>query len=528
MEIPHKLKLYIKYISKSPIEKCKFPLLINLSEIEEIMGQKNQDIMKMKNIYFNKRNVHEILYKEEETIYFSPHIIKQNKLGNLFYLNLLILDDINIVNYKYKFDLINQLNEYNKMNKPLQKILYSMIIIVLIDNYRGFIEENDEIKNKVKIDSIENFNINMIEENIFNIKNYNLEIIVNDYKNNKIDQIYAQIINQIISNYKLENINDIYEILEQLEIEKIDINNCIFYELLQDLDIKNSFINDIKIENKNDFLNIKKLNFYYILLKYILKNSIYIYQIPFLVETRKIIINIIKNDNLKFLNKDNKFNNYSNILFFIIKTLTDSEYYFKIFELNLKGLKKNNNEKKREYEENNNEKKGEYEENNNEKKGEYEENIKINNDLTTMITYNNFNSLSLENDIINFVKKKRQQFSIIYYSKNYDKNKNIDLINSKINEDKITDDNPECINSHKILNFIEEFDEIIKRKAGNKFNSQILLTLKEEDKKNKNNIYNLTCEYYYEKLKTNYRDENILINGLNQGFQALLCDIIYE
>ena len=546
MDNSQKLKLFIQYISINPIEKCIFPLFNNYKEIETIINQKNQDIMGI--IYFNKDIVHKILYEEEKVVYITPHIIKGNKLSGLFYLNLLIIEDINIVNYKYNYDFIREINEYNKTNKPLQKILFSMILILLIDNFKGFMED-DERKIKGIIDSLQNLNINLIEENIYNIKKYSLNIYVNDYKNNKIDEIYAQIINQIIRNYKFENIDNIYEILNQIEIENININDYIFNELILDLDDKNLYINDIKITNKNDFVNIKKITFFYILFKYILKNSIFIYQIPFLFETRKIIIYIIKNDNLKVLNKDKNFNNCKDVLFYIIKTITDSEYYFKLFELNLNGLKINNNVNKKIYKENNNERKRDYDDNNvNEKKRDYDDNndnekkrnydddnnnekkrineecnARTNNNYLTMSnTYNTFDSRSLKKGINNFFKNNKKKYVIIYDFKQFDKNKKFEIIKEENNE------NPDSINSYKILNFLEEFDEIIKRESGDKLNSPIFLTLIEEDKKNKNNIYNLSCEYYYEKLQTYYRDDNILINGLNQGFQALLCDIIYE
>ena len=54
------------------------------------------------------------------------------------------------------------------------------------------------------------------------------------------------------------------------------------------------YINDYLILNLEDFSNEKKVNFYYILLKYILKNSIYIYQIPFFIKTSVNIKQILR------------------------------------------------------------------------------------------------------------------------------------------------------------------------------------------------------------------------------------------
>jgi len=52
--------------------------------------------------------------------------------------------------------------------------------------------------------------------------------------------------------------------------------------------------NEYLISNQGDLKNENKINFYYILMKYILKNKIYIYQINFLFETRKNIQKMIK------------------------------------------------------------------------------------------------------------------------------------------------------------------------------------------------------------------------------------------
>ena len=50
------------------------------------------------------------------------------------------------------------------------------------------------------------------------------------------------------------------------------------------------------------------------------------------------------------------------------------------------------------------------------------------------------------------------------------------------------------------------------------------------EKQNKNGIFNLTCQYgTFSEQNTEgqlkYKDENILLNGFNKGFQALLCEL---
>ena len=99
-----------------------------------------------------------------------------------------------------------------------------------------------------------------------------------------------------------------------------------FKELKKILSLDLNYINDYIISKKEDLYNVKKINFYYILIKYILKDSIYIYQIPFMIKTRKIIL---KNLNkLSFIIK----NKYINDKYqYILKTILNLDYYYKKF-----------------------------------------------------------------------------------------------------------------------------------------------------------------------------------------------------
>ena len=91
------------------------------------------------------------------------------------------------------------------------------------------------------------------------------------------------------------------------------------------LNFLNEEYKEYEISKIDDLLDIKKMNFYFILFKYILKNSFYIYQIPFLLNIRKIILSFKKSNfsnNLIFKNNDDKEKND-----FILKTFFDSKYY---------------------------------------------------------------------------------------------------------------------------------------------------------------------------------------------------------
>lgn len=94
-----------------------------------------------------------------------------------------------------------------------------------------------------------------------NIDKFFINIIINSFKN---------------ENFEEEKINDT---LKELELDKIDFTREMYQEFIgfinNDKYIKNNYIEKIE-----DLININKINFYYIILKYIFKNQIFIYNIP--------------------------------------------------------------------------------------------------------------------------------------------------------------------------------------------------------------------------------------------------------
>ena len=102
-------------------------------------------------------------------------------------------------------------------------------------------------------------------------------------------------------------------------------------------------INVYLLSEDEDIIKEEKINFYYITLKYILKNSIFIYlpKSKFLMKVRKYIINLIKKKsdllNLKIEGK------IKERLFYIIENF-DSKYYLEKYN-ELKGTYEKNDEK---------------------------------------------------------------------------------------------------------------------------------------------------------------------------------------
>ena len=297
---------------------------------------------KIKFIYNFKDKIHDILYDEEEIIPIECNE-DNKKLEFLFYLSLLITDNKDIINYSFPIDYIREINDYireiNKNRKEITKefklIIMSKIINDLIYNYIGLdtctkedIEELEIIKNENKEIIINNLNI---------FKNIGLNLNINDINKNKIDKLYVDIINTLIEKRNFENYEYAYNIIKNLELEKITITKTMYEEIRKKLN-ENEIINYYKISDINDLFDEKKINFYYILLKYILKKPMNIYDITLLSESAKKIKLIIS----KHLTKESFSNINKDIrerLEYIIKFLTNSEYYFDKFFKKINCLK---------------------------------------------------------------------------------------------------------------------------------------------------------------------------------------------
>ena len=271
-------------------------------------------------IYNNKPFVHQILYDSEEILQIDDYDLKPS-FYNLFYLSLLIGENSEIVNYKYNFFFVNSINEINLINlKPINKLFLAKIIIEIIKNY----EECDEYDEEDKLSHIIEENNKFIDENINNLININPNINTNFILNNKIDEIYAEIIDGLFKNKKLDDYEYSSNLLSQLELEKLNLTDTIKSKLYEIFNEKEEYINEYQIKDKNSLLNVKIINFYNILFKYLLKDSIYIYSIPFLIKARKKVIKIIKsNENLSDEVNEKikeKFN-------FVINFFADSIFY---------------------------------------------------------------------------------------------------------------------------------------------------------------------------------------------------------
>jgi len=326
-----KLKLLFN-ISLSKIESADEnnsanDLSFELKEIESIQKLNNPYFLKF--LYINRDKVNDLLYKKD--VFFSIDFeIKDKKISQYIYLCFLI-EDNNICNYQYSYELINKLNEIQRSEKEiLKKIFIAKMILSLADNYNQ-IEDNEDNKDnnhEEELQTISEFNSNILDnkDNITILNQY--EIKLKDLKLKKIEELYSIVIKYLIEKSKLEISEFIESIIKQIELESIILTKSMLDELIKILKKEKEYIKKYEIKNFDDILNKTKINFYYNLIKYILKQSLYIYQIPFLLEARKKILNLIKN-NLKNLSTSIKNCENSYKIEYILKQfISDNSFYY--------------------------------------------------------------------------------------------------------------------------------------------------------------------------------------------------------
>ena len=199
-------------------------------------------------------------------------------------------------------------------------MIISKFILEFINNYRGtkeFYDNDNKIKNEINIKDA--LNRKRIENDVLKIKD--LELNAKDIINKKIDQIYIGIIMDLIRTNKFDYYENTHNIIMKLDLENIHITKTMFEELKDMFKSNNDYIKKYIITDKSHLHDKSIINFYYTLFKYILKKQFYIYQIPFLVKTRKEIIKIIKTNLIK--ENDEK-------LKYIISFFTDNYYSAKL------------------------------------------------------------------------------------------------------------------------------------------------------------------------------------------------------
>ena len=549
-----RFELCYKYTLKNPIENNNDPiykLIFNYEDIEDIknMLKHNNESIINQFLYFNKNKIHQILYDGEICYEINS---KNFSLSELFYLNILILDNPEIINYTYSLQYFKDIHSRNiNRGSSFEKIIIAKIILSLIFNFRG--SEYDE-KYEEEINQIENENKEIIKKDINIFKQLQLEYKYENFCEKKLDLIYMEIINSLIKNNKFSDYQYCINLIKELDIKYINITKTMYdgiSKLLEDNDIMDKY----KIDNVNDITK-EKINFYYILIIYILKNSFYIYQIDFLrinIQNFVLIIkNSLRNINNEIIMQTDYDKKIGELLTFLVgdkcKIYKDYHNYKKKNEVKIEPSQNKSNTVKysnsiSKYFENarnlndNGRLFVDYENTDIPKKIEYEKAVNILSKLKIIIQ----------------IKKKENETDIEYkeilYGDSYEfKLDNIADFKFNANYEEIDEkdkkDNPNAKiiykNYKKLLNYIEEIENYIK-KTTIQFEPQITLEIEEGKYSNKatdnfKDVYYLNCIITFvnqlqdnEKLK--FKDENILVNSINgksQGFINLMNELMNE
>ena len=556
------LKKLIK--NKSLSFKLNLLFIISLSEIESVDKynsikdlqfeleaiksiQKLNDPYFLKFLYINKDKINELLYNKEELITIDFEI-KDKKISQYIYLCFLI-EDNEICNYQYSFELIKKLNDIQRVENEtiLKKIIMASMILSLVDNYNQIEdnEDNKDNKHKDELDIISKYNSKILD----NKKDYinKCELKLENIKSKKIEEIYLIIIKYLIENSKLEDSDYIESIMNQIELESINLTKLMLSELTKILNKENEYIKKYKIKDFDDIFDKIRINFYYNLIKYILKQSLYICQIPFLLETSKEILNSIKKNKGKLFTTIEKCENEYKIKYILKQFIGDNlyKYYYDLSESIIKNSQSHNNSQQ-----SNNSNPNPFSKDTSldQKDNELSSNnplsspsFKIEQDRSKRNFYSNifyeeekinkeeeyYNESEMEYKILNKSKfklhtnKKGQTPFIIYdeikiiINEKETENKTIEEIrNTTTNNQKLKN------NYNKFLSFLDKFENTF-------LNLKMTLNFEIKNIDNNNNFI-ITCLYDVSIPGLNdeqFKDDNILTNGFGEGFQYAFSEI---
>ena len=296
-----RLKLSFKAFNQYPLDiNDNHPLSDLINSYEYLEPFFNLDIPKMMNFfYLNKTKINNILYDSEETIKINENYFKKT-FSDYFYLVLLIEHNDELINYEYKFEIIDDLIKQKSKGK-FYDLLVMKMVGKLIDNYKS-IEDNEMDSQKLDIlkDEFKQIRNENIQSAISELQKYNSNDDLDEEKINdlKLKDLYSVlIVNILLKSGKLEE-EDIENIVDEMDLKNINLTKSMLNGINGFFDDKKK-IEKYKITN-NFEINDEIINFYYNLFFYILKDSFYVYKITFLNDLR----NEIKKNSNSFPNLD--------------------------------------------------------------------------------------------------------------------------------------------------------------------------------------------------------------------------------
>ena len=280
--MPFQLKKYLDGIGVPFLENNKNSIncLLDYKDNNNIVDEKRDNFLQA--LYFNKESINKFLYESEQSITINDNL---TKLSKLFYLDLLIMSDPNILNYKFSFEFIQTLfGNIDKINDKQTKIMMCKIIIDLIQSYKGF-GNYDKIEEEEK--SLKEMNNYCKKEILEQIDNNKKKLESYDYIiEQSIDILYMDVFIKLIKEDNVD-FDEVYNILNNLDLEEINITENMFNKFNEFIESLRSISNKFFINEIEDLI-INKINFYYIIFKYFLKNQIFIEQFEFLFKYKEI------------------------------------------------------------------------------------------------------------------------------------------------------------------------------------------------------------------------------------------------
>ena len=518
-----KFKLIHFYSSiNSPIENDKDPSFNLFNNIEEIKAiYKIYPEMSKQIFFFNKKRIEDILYEEEIIFQFEMIDFQQNKkfcISELFYLDLLVTNNLEMINYSYEVKYIFEINNifFKKGNlKSFQNILISKMLLDIIKNH----ESDESFEPNDSLDEIIEEKKKLIEDELKKIEIFDeLKYTYDDIFEKKIDEIYMDIIVHFIKNNKFDENN--LKILKELDIENIYITKRMYKGISKCFEEFNKNSYPYRIDNE-DSLTKENIYFYYAIIKYIFKNQFYIYDIPIFKENYlrmiKLLTKEMSNNNDKSKSDENTylFDTYYGTRNFDISSFNYSKNTPSVNISSMDGEKINEEEGEKINV-------TEDEERANDIYGIKDDNIDQDNAESalekTKVIFD-YNSNNNSNSEENF----KYKISEIAIGKN---NKPVDKsFFKKWNHKLYTKENKIYYNFGKLVDYINEIKKIISEN-NLYYTPKIELELTKEaqynynyDDQNKKDIFNITCvssfKNKYSEEITSFKDYNVLINGID-------------
>ena len=296
---PFKPFLIYYGIVNSPLPLSKndpfLKLINNFEDVKKILSIKDIQITKF--LFFSKNIIHKILFDADEIIEFEYRKDFKNLFFNFYLCSLIegVFEFYNpndaIMHYKYDLRNIKEINEKQTYNNiKLKNTFWAKILIILSNEYKS----NEDISGETEgLNDIIKKNSEIIDKSIKGDILAKINISSEKFNKKKIDDIYFQILKYLLEKEELAK-KETYDILEEMDLENIYLGQKNYEELIKIFKTKADFIEKFLIKSKEDLFKPEKINFNYIILKYIFKKSYDIYQLKIFADSKKVIMKLIR------------------------------------------------------------------------------------------------------------------------------------------------------------------------------------------------------------------------------------------